>query len=81
MKNKENEEEVINTLRNMLTNDGQYPYSGHDRSDFEMTRKKSRYGVSEFFADECSHCHGRGGLSACSIFEIEKTGEHGLYRA
>jgi ribonuclease G len=26
----------------------------------EMTRKKSRYGVSEFFTDECQHCHGRG---------------------
>ncbi|MGI6412965.1 MAG: Rne/Rng family ribonuclease [Syntrophomonadaceae bacterium] len=26
----------------------------------EMTRKKSRYGISEFFTDDCPHCNGRG---------------------
>jgi len=25
-----------------------------------MTRKKSRYGISEIFTDECMTCHGRG---------------------
>jgi ribonuclease G len=37
----------------------------------EMTRKKSRYGVSEFFADECSHCHGRGRTISLSAVSSE----------
>ncbi len=62
MKNKENEEEVIDTLRTRLAKDkANTRIVGMTGLGFlEMTRKKSRYGVSEFFADDCSHCNGRG---------------------
>ncbi|KUG04252.1 cytoplasmic axial filament protein cafa and ribonuclease g [hydrocarbon metagenome] len=62
MKNKENEEEVISTLRTKLAKDkANTRIVGMTGLGFlEMTRKKSRYGVSEFFADDCTHCNGRG---------------------
>ncbi|MGR6835378.1 Rne/Rng family ribonuclease [Syntrophomonas erecta] len=62
MKDKENEEQVINTLKSELEKD-----KAHTRiigmtglGFLEMTRKKSRYGISEFFTDECPTCNGRG---------------------
>ncbi|NLB88372.1 MAG: Rne/Rng family ribonuclease [Syntrophomonadaceae bacterium] len=62
MKNKENEAEVIATLKRELAKD-----KAHTRimgitglGFLEMTRKKSRYGVSEFFTDDCVTCNGRG---------------------
>lgn len=62
MKNKENGEEVVNILRTKLAKDkANTRIVGMTGLGFlEMTRKKSRYGVSEFFADDCSHCNGRG---------------------
>ncbi|MDD2619445.1 MAG: Rne/Rng family ribonuclease [Syntrophomonadaceae bacterium] len=62
MKDKINEEQVINSLRHELEKD-----KAHTRiigmtglGFLEMTRKKSRYGVVEFFTDECSTCSGKG---------------------
>ncbi len=62
MKNKENEAKVINTFKKEIAKD-----KAHTRvmgitglGFLEMTRKKSRYGVSEFFTDECVVCNGRG---------------------
>ncbi len=62
MKDKENEENVVSILRQELEKD-----KAHTRiigmtglGFLEMTRKKSRYGLSEIFTDECNHCHGRG---------------------
>lgn len=62
MRNKENEEKIIGTLKQELAKD-----KAHTRiigmtglGFLEMTRKKSRYGVSEFFTDECDNCNGRG---------------------
>lgn len=73
MKNKDNEEEVINTLRTRLTKDkANTRIVGMTGLGFlEMTRKKSRYGVSEFFADECSHCNGRGRTISLSAVSSE----------
>lgn len=62
MKDKDNEENVISILRQELEKD-----KAHTRimgitglGFLEMTRKKSRYGISEIFTDECNTCHGRG---------------------
>ncbi len=62
MKDKSNEDEVINSLRQELEKD-----KAHTRiigmtglGFLEMTRKKSRYGVVEFFTDECNTCNGKG---------------------
>lgn len=62
MKDKHHQEEVITVLRRELEKD-----KAHTRvigmtglGFLEMTRKKSRYGVSEFFTDECTTCNGRG---------------------
>jgi ribonuclease G len=62
MQNKNNEENVISILRQELEKD-----KAHSRimgmtglGFLEMTRKKSRYGISEIFTDECMTCHGRG---------------------
>ncbi len=62
MKDKQNQERVIDTFKKEMEKD-----KAHTRivgmtglGFLEMTRKKSRYGVSEFFTDECKHCHGRG---------------------
>jgi len=62
MKNKGNQEEVVAVLRTELQKD-----KAHTRiigltglGFLEMTRKKSRYGISEFFTDECIACNGRG---------------------
>lgn len=62
MKDKGNQEEVVATLRRELEKD-----KAHTRiigltglGFLEMTRKKSRYGVSEFFTDECITCNGLG---------------------
>jgi ribonuclease G len=62
MKNKDNEDKVIHTLKRELSKD-----KAHTRivgitglGFLEMTRKKSRYGISKFFMDECSSCNGRG---------------------
>jgi ribonuclease G len=62
MKSKEHQEEVINTLRSKLTEDkANTKIVGLTGLGFlEMTRKKSRYGISEFFSEECSGCNGRG---------------------
>lgn len=62
MKNKQNEEEIVETLKRELAKD-----KAHTRiigmtglGFLEMTRKKSRYGVSEIFTDECTRCNGKG---------------------
>ena len=62
MKDKQNQERVIDTIKKEKEKD-----KAHTRivgmtglGFLEMTRKKSRYGVSEFFTDECKHFHGRG---------------------
>jgi len=62
MRDKQNQEKVISTFKKEMEKD-----KAHTRivgmtglGFLEMTRKKSRYGVSEFFTDECQHCHGRG---------------------
>ncbi|MGI5920428.1 MAG: Rne/Rng family ribonuclease [Syntrophomonadaceae bacterium] len=62
MKDKENEKEVIATLKRELEKD-----KAHTRiigmtglGFLEMTRKKSRYGISEFFTEDCNACQGRG---------------------
>jgi ribonuclease G len=62
MKDKSNEEKVIETLKKELEKD-----KAHTRvlgmtglGFLEMTRKKSRYGASEFLTDECPVCNGRG---------------------
>ena len=62
MQDKNNEENVISILRQELEKD-----KAHSRimgmtglGFLEMTRKKSRYGISEIFTDECMTCHGRG---------------------
>lgn len=62
MKEKSNQEQVINTLQRELAKDKAHTrIIGMTGLGFvEMTRKKSRYGISEFFADECTHCNGRG---------------------
>jgi len=62
MRDKQNQEMVINAFKKEMEKD-----KAHTRivgmtglGFLEMTRKKSRYGVSEFFTDECQHCNGRG---------------------
>ncbi|MBO8158714.1 Rne/Rng family ribonuclease [Thermosyntropha sp.] len=62
MKNKKNQASVIEVLKNELAKD-----KAHTRiigmtglGFLEMTRKKSRYGISEFFTQECGTCGGRG---------------------
>ncbi len=62
MRDKQNQEKVINAFKKEMEKD-----KAHTRivgmtglGFLEMTRKKSRYGVSEFFTDECHHCNGRG---------------------
>lgn len=62
MRDRAHQEEVIAALRRELEKD-----KAHTRiigitglGFLEMTRKKSRYGVSEFFTDECANCNGRG---------------------
>ncbi|MEA1961090.1 MAG: Rne/Rng family ribonuclease [Bacillota bacterium] len=62
MKDKNNEDNVISIFRQELEKD-----KAHSRlmgmtslGLMEMTRKKSRYGISEVFTDECHACHGRG---------------------
>ncbi|HZK86705.1 MAG TPA: Rne/Rng family ribonuclease [Syntrophomonas sp.] len=62
MQDKNNEENVISILRQEMEKD-----KAHSRimgmtglGFLEMTRKKSRYGISEIFTDECMTCHGRG---------------------
>ncbi|CFX80322.1 Ribonuclease E/G [Syntrophomonas zehnderi OL-4] len=62
MKDKYNEENVISILRQELEKDKAHTrIMGMSGLGFlEMTRKKSRYGISEIFTDECNACHGRG---------------------
>jgi ribonuclease G len=62
MRVKENADKIISTLKRELAKD-----KAHTRiigmtglGFLEMTRKKSRYGVYEFFTDECPQCNGRG---------------------
>lgn len=62
MRDKQNQEIVINAFKKEVEKD-----KAHTRivgmtglGFLEMTRKKSRYGVSEFFTDECNYCNGRG---------------------
>jgi ribonuclease G len=62
MKDKQNEADVITVLRQELEKD-----KAHSRiigmtglGFLEMTRKKSRYGITQVFTDECRNCHGRG---------------------
>ncbi|NLJ71595.1 MAG: ribonuclease E/G, partial [Syntrophomonadaceae bacterium] len=62
MKDKENEAQVVKTLKHELAKDKAHTrIMGITSLGFlEMTRKKSRYGVSEFFTDDCAACNGRG---------------------
>ena len=62
MKDKQNEADVIAVLRQELEKD-----KAHSRiigmtglGFLEMTRRKSRYGITHVFTDECTNCHGRG---------------------
>jgi ribonuclease G len=62
MKEKQNEADVIAALRQELEKD-----KAHSRiigmtglGFLEMTRKKSRYGITQVFTDECTNCNGRG---------------------
>ncbi|HPF20223.1 MAG TPA: Rne/Rng family ribonuclease [Syntrophomonas sp.] len=62
MQDKNNEDNVISILRQELEKDKAHNrIMGMTQLGFlEMTRKKSRYGISEIFTDECITCHGRG---------------------
>jgi ribonuclease G len=62
MKNKENEKNVVQILKKELEKDKAHTrIMGMTGLGFlEMTRKKSRYGISQFFTDDCSVCQGRG---------------------
>ncbi len=62
MQDKNNEDNVISILRQELEKDKAHNrIMGMTQLGFlEMTRKKSRYGISEIFTDECVTCHGRG---------------------
>lgn len=62
MKNKINQEKVIAAMRSELEKDkANTRIVGMTGLGFlEMTRKKSRYGVSQFVTDECGYCNGRG---------------------
>ncbi|HZJ84053.1 MAG TPA: ribonuclease E/G, partial [Syntrophomonadaceae bacterium] len=62
MKNKDNEAQVVKTLKHELAKDKAHTrIMGITNLGFlEMTRRKSRYGVSEFFTDDCVTCNGRG---------------------
>ncbi|MGE5390505.1 MAG: Rne/Rng family ribonuclease [Deltaproteobacteria bacterium] len=62
MKDKNNEEKVLATFKREVARDKAHTrIIGMSGLGFlEMTRKKSRYGVSEFFTDECTVCNGRG---------------------
>ncbi len=62
MKDQQQEHEVINLFKRELEKD-----KAHTRiigmtglGFLEMTRRKSRYGISEFFSDVCHVCNGRG---------------------
>ncbi len=73
MKEAAHEEEVIFTLRKELAKD-----KAHTRiigmtglGFLEMTRKKSRYGISEFFTDECVSCNGRGRTLSLAALSCE----------
>ncbi|MGI6453234.1 MAG: Rne/Rng family ribonuclease [Syntrophomonadaceae bacterium] len=73
MKDKDNEAAVINRLKSELEKD-----KAHTRiigmtglGFLEMTRKRSRYGISEFFTDECSACSGRGRIINMFAFACE----------
>lgn len=62
MKDKNNQENVINIFKEEMEKD-----KAHTRimgitglGFLEMTRKKSRYGISEFFTEDCPVCNGRG---------------------
>ena len=62
MKEKEHQEQVIQCLRDELQKDKEHTrILGLTRLGLlEMTRKKSRYGLTDLFTDECAVCHGRG---------------------
>jgi ribonuclease G len=62
MRNKDNEKSVVQTLKKELEKDKAHTrIMGMTGLGFlEMTRKKSRYGISQFFTDDCSVCQGRG---------------------
>ncbi len=62
MKNKQNQDEILETLRQELGKDKAHTrIIGMSGLGFlEMTRKKSRYGISEVFTDECARCSGKG---------------------
>jgi ribonuclease G len=73
MKEKEHEEQVISVLRKELAKD-----KAHTRiigmtglGFLEMTRKKSRYGISEFFTEECNACNGRGRTLSLAALSCE----------
>lgn len=62
MKKQDNADKIIATLKQELSKD-----KAHTRivgmtglGFLEMTRKKSRYGIDEFYTEECSYCKGRG---------------------
>ena len=51
---------VISTLKRSWPKIRPIPHYRHDRTGlFKMTRR-IRYGISEFFTDECAACNGRG---------------------
>ncbi|MGE5454027.1 MAG: ribonuclease E/G, partial [Methylocystaceae bacterium] len=62
MEEEEHRQQVMDVLTNELDRDKAHTrVLGFTRLGFlEMTRKKSRYGVREYFARGCTHCNGSG---------------------
>ncbi len=62
MKCRQDQEEVVDTLRRELQKDKAHScvIGMTGLGLLEMTRKKSRYGIDQIFADECPYCQGRG---------------------
>lgn len=76
MRSKEHQDQVINRLREELNKDKAHTrVLGLTRLGLlEMTRQKSRYGLSEILTDECCMCQGKGRLlnRAAIVNEIRR---------
>ena len=62
MKYKSNIDKVVTAFKNEIANDKAHTFiAGMTGLGFlEMTRKRSRYGLSDFYSEECTFCNGRG---------------------
>jgi ribonuclease G len=65
MKDKVHAEKVLAIFKNELGKDKAHTkVFGFTQLGFlEMTRRKSRYGLADVFADECTHCRGYGRMA------------------